>query len=109
MAPNVGTENMFLIIFLPRGGMRVRGEGVKYLGWGHMRESGAQGEYSVMTRRRMIGAAATLAGLSTAFGMQSEAAREMKMVPAKSANANVRRYVRKSICRPSRIALSPVA
>ena len=40
-----------------------------------------------MTRRRMIGAAATPAGLSTAFGMQSESAQEMKKVSIKSANA----------------------
>jgi activator of HSP90 ATPase len=41
----------------------------------------------VMTRRRMIGAAATLAGISAAFGTQFVAAQEMKKVPAKSANA----------------------
>ncbi|HXT75281.1 MAG TPA: SRPBCC domain-containing protein [Candidatus Eisenbacteria bacterium] len=53
-----------------------------------MRESGTQGEVrSVMTRRRIIGAAATLAGLSAAFGTQSVAAQEMKKVPAKSGNA----------------------
>ena len=45
------------------------------------------GVCNVMTRRRMISAAATLAGLSTTFGMQSVAAQEMKKVPAKSANA----------------------
>lgn len=53
-----------------------------------MRESGTQeGVCGVMTRRRMIGAAATLAGLSAACGMQSVAAQEMKKIPAKSANA----------------------
>jgi len=53
-----------------------------------MRKSRRQEEvHGVMTRRRMIGAAATLAGLSAAFGLQSVAAQEMKKVPAKSANA----------------------
>jgi activator of HSP90 ATPase len=53
-----------------------------------MWESGTQGEvHSVMTRRRMIGAVATLAGLPTVFSTQSVAAQEMKEVPAKSANA----------------------
>jgi activator of HSP90 ATPase len=53
-----------------------------------MRDSGTQGEVcGVITRRRMIGAAATLAGFAAAFGTQSVAAQEMKKVPAKSANA----------------------
>jgi activator of HSP90 ATPase len=53
-----------------------------------MKNSGTRGEVcSVMTRRRVIGAAATLAGLSAAFGTLSVAAQEMKRVPSKSANA----------------------
>ncbi len=52
-----------------------------------MRVSGTQGRvHRVMTRRQMIGAAATLAGVSMGLGTQAMIGQEMKEVPAKSAN-----------------------